>query len=406
MLGTLAAALGLLSGQVADANVTTAYTPDHVLTLAPGITHSSGTMRTNGDRIQAVQVATIDPSNPGVRVRALLSNDHVVGTERPSQLADRKSVPGSLAMVATNGDVSVAGGDGGYTAPHSLHVQGGEVMVSPPCTRPTLGVDANGKVRIGDVKVKVIVVAGNTTMKVKTVNMPRTWGGTVLYTPRFGARTLTDANGTEVVLSVPDILRPHATFMATVVTVRSGAGNTPLQAGQMVLSASGSQAHALNGLKVGRQVSVSSTVIVNKTNRCGPPLVEDPAWFDVTEALGGNYYDAHHGSVAAPSSAEYPKGSVPAPRTSVGVTADGHVLMVVVDGRQPGYSVGVTLAEMGQLMLHLGATDAINLDGGGSTIMAVRKPGAAHITVSDRPSDGRERSLTQALAVFSISPTN
>jgi exopolysaccharide biosynthesis protein len=78
--------------------------------------------------------------------------------------------------------------------------------------------------------------------------------------------------------------------------------------------------------------------------------------------------------------------------------------MVVVDGRQAGYSIGMTLAEMGALMASLGAVDAANLDGGGSTVMAIRPPGAAHIRVSDRPSDGRERMLTQALAVFSVDP--
>ena len=74
--------------------------------------------------------------------------------------------------------------------------------------------------------------------------------------------------------------------------------------------------------------------------------------------------------------------------------------MVTVDGRQPGYSVGVTLAEMGRLMVSLGATDALNLDGGGSTVMAARSPRTGVFDVVNRPSDGVERRLTQALAVY------
>ena len=55
------------------------------------------------------------------------------------------------------------------------------------------------------------------------------------------------------------------------------------------------------------------------------------------------------------------------PRTLAGVRADGTVLLVTVDGRRPGWSVGMTLPEAARLMLSLGARDALNLDGGGSS---------------------------------------
>jgi exopolysaccharide biosynthesis protein len=69
------------------------------------------------------------------------------------------------------------------------------------------------------------------------------------------------------------------------------------------------------------------------------------------------------------------------PRTLAGVRADGRVLLVTVDGRRPGWSTGVTLREAARLMLSLGARDALNLDGGGSTTMTVRGE------VVNRPSD-------------------
>lgn len=59
------------------------------------------------------------------------------------------------------------------------------------------------------------------------------------------------------------------------------------------------------------------------------------------------------------------------PRTAVGYTADNHVIMVVADGRQSGYSIGVTLPELAQIMIDLGCVEALNLDGGGSSQMAV-----------------------------------
>lgn len=57
------------------------------------------------------------------------------------------------------------------------------------------------------------------------------------------------------------------------------------------------------------------------------------------------------------------------PRTAVGVIDDNHLVFVVVDGRSPGYSAGVTLPDLADIMVGLGATTAYNLDGGGSSTM-------------------------------------
>jgi exopolysaccharide biosynthesis protein len=122
------------------------------------------------------------------------------------------------------------------------------------------------------------------------------------------------------------------------------------------------------------------------------------------EALGGNHFTLRNGALAAPSGRVYPGSVRREPRTNVGVAADGRVLMVTVDGRQPGYSVGVRLAEMGSLMRSLGAVSAINLDGGGSTLMAKRSLATGRFTVANRPSDGRQRMATQALAAFQYTP--
>lgn len=85
------------------------------------------------------------------------------------------------------------------------------------------------------------------------------------------------------------------------------------------------------------------------------------------------------------------------PRTAVGITAEGVLLFVTVDGRQPGYSAGTTLRETAELLRALGAVDALNLDGGGSTTMVVR--GAdGRLGVVNRPSDAAgERPVANAL---------
>ncbi|MGH2658544.1 MAG: phosphodiester glycosidase family protein, partial [Actinomycetota bacterium] len=82
------------------------------------------------------------------------------------------------------------------------------------------------------------------------------------------------------------------------------------------------------------------------------------------------------------------------PRTGVGVRADGKLLLVVVDGRQPKWSVGATMHEFARIFLKLGATGAMNLDGGGSSTMVVNGD------VKNRPSDGEQRRVSTAVLVL------
>ncbi len=83
------------------------------------------------------------------------------------------------------------------------------------------------------------------------------------------------------------------------------------------------------------------------------------------------------------------------PRTAVGVRADGRILLVTVDGRQPEKSVGMTIAELTALLIELGAVEAINMDGGGSTTMVIDGK------VVNSPSDlTGERPVGDALLVF------
>jgi exopolysaccharide biosynthesis protein len=81
-----------------------------------------------------------------------------------------------------------------------------------------------------------------------------------------------------------------------------------------------------------------------------------------------------------------------APRTAVGLTQDGRILLVVVDGRQ-ALSKGMSLLELALFLRELGAVNAMNLDGGGSSEMIVKG------RIVNKPSDGKERRVGNALAV-------
>jgi hypothetical protein len=86
------------------------------------------------------------------------------------------------------------------------------------------------------------------------------------------------------------------------------------------------------------------------------------------------------------------------PRTAIGIDRDtGQVLMLVVDGRQ-SFSRGYTMVELANLMAALGADDALNLDGGGSSTLLALDP-EGRIGVRNSPSDGVERRVANGLSV-------
>jgi Phosphodiester glycosidase len=144
---------------------------------------------------------------------------------------------------------------------------------------------------------------------------------------------------------------------------------------------------------------VSARLDGSKTDRVGSLNKGDSVFVDwtlgrrgVLDTLGGNTRLVRRSKNVAPNGSGYPYTRNP--RTGVGKTAAGKVLLVTVDGRQPGCSVGMTFVEFGRLFIRLGASDAMNLDGGGSTEMVVNGE------VKNRPSGGHERPQPNALLVL------
>lgn len=90
-----------------------------------------------------------------------------------------------------------------------------------------------------------------------------------------------------------------------------------------------------------------------------------------------------------------------APRTSAAVAEDGTTLyLAAIDGRS-GSSVGATLASLGEIMADLGAYEAVNFDGGGSTTLVAVQDGNTATSVRNNPSDGNQRAVPNGLGIFS-----
>ena len=241
--------------------------------------------------------------------------------------------------------------------------------------------------------------------QIHRVNTHRDDGHVVLFTRRFASSTRTAYGGVEVILDLEGKLRPNGVQQVRVVKVRKNGGNTQLRWGQAVLSVKNRSQKWVYRLRAGDRFELKTQVVKKVDKPCGGVIEAAPGWSAISEAQGGNHFTLRNWSIAAPSKSAYPSGSQRHPRTGLGLTGDGRVLMVTVDGRRAG-SIGVTLAEMGKLMKSLGARHAFNLDGGGSTVMARYKAGSGRFEVANKPSDGRQRPATQAFAAFKVTPAS
>jgi len=206
----------------------------------------------------------------------------------------------------------------------------------------------------------------------------------ILFTPIFGAST-EPGEGAEAVLD----------SSGRVVEFRESRGG-PIPSGGSVLSGTGEgsdwlRAHARPGATVVVETDVSAdgaplageTGVVN-----GGPRLLSGGNPDITAFAEGFVY---------PENPEFyfRFGVRRNPRTLAGVTPGGDPLLVAVDGRRPGYSVGASFPESAAIMDSLGAEEAVNLDGGGSTTVTVGK------RLVNRPSDSTgERPIGDAVVLL------
>jgi hypothetical protein len=165
-----------------------------------------------------------------------------------------------------------------------------------------------------------------------------------------------------------------------VVVSKPGSGVAPIPEGGFLLVGSAGARPYLDKIERGQAAKLTIRPI---------------GWPQIQTALGGGPRLVKNSKIAI--SHENFRSDVrngAGPRTAFGVDAQGRYIILVADGRQKFYSTGLTLHELAATMQRLGAVDALNLDGGGSTSLAVRG------RVVNRPSDGFERRVANALLVM------
>ncbi|MFF0863424.1 phosphodiester glycosidase family protein [Nonomuraea sp. NPDC003560] len=280
----------------------------------------------------------------------------------------------SRAVAAVNGDFFDINNSG---AAQGIGVQDGTLVQSPAAGHDNaVAVTGDGVGRVLKMYFEgTATPSGGAPIALTQFNQMVQNGGVGLFTPLWGSYSR--ARAVEGAATVAEVVLVDG----VVTEVRNAAGTGPIPAGTTILLGRDAGAAALSALKAGDRVDVKYQ-----------PKASDGA--AVKAAVGGNYVLVKDGVVQ--------NSGDPAahPRTAVGFSADGRKMyLLTVDGRQAD-SRGVTLNELAAMMVDLGAANALNLDGGGSSTLLAREPGSAEVQVENSPSDGGERHVPNGLALY------
>ncbi len=320
-------------------------------------------------------VGDLSPGQVGV---GYLGADRIADSTSVSDMANA-----SGAVAAINGDYfDINNSD----APLGVAVDGGRLLKSPTPGRSrsvAIGPDGAGRLAQLFLEGSVAWSADGTDHDLPVAGLNVTSlpaGGVAVYDAAWGDYTRTRALGageTGVEVTV-------AADGAVLAVGEPRAGQLP-DGVRAIVARPGAAADALATLTPGDTVEVAYG------------LREDAG--DVSVAIGGGVEDwlLEDGEVTSGSGSHV---ELRHPRTAVGFSEDGRTAyFVVVDGRQTR-SIGMNLYELGELMAQVGADDAINLDGGGSSDMVARIPGDETVSVINNPSDGYERPVPNGLGLF------
>ncbi|HEX8550968.1 MAG TPA: phosphodiester glycosidase family protein [Abditibacteriaceae bacterium] len=301
----------------------------------------------------------VDPRE-GWRVRPEPAGFSSLQRTRVSTMARR-----AKSLVAVNGGFFAYDG-----AAVGAVMRAGEWIRLPWKGRTALGFLPDGSARIGNLQTHARAeFSGGQNIPVRDLNGWPDRNGVTALTRRF--RSYYKLRAGEIAVVVTN----------GVVSAKPGSGGVAVPANGFVLVAGGGAVPVLNQVSRGMKVNLK---------------VQPIGWPTLLGALGGGPRLVNNGQVHVTALREDFRSDVRVglgPRTAFGIDREGRFLILVADGRQKYYSTGLTLTELAQTLRKFGAVDALNFDGGGSTAMVVRGK------VINRPSDGRERAVANALIV-------
>lgn len=272
--------------------------------------------------------------NPKLRVEPVLASTTLSRKASITAMAKRNN-----SLVAVNGAFFLPQ----TGCPLGTMMVNKKLYTGPVFNRVAMGIFDNG-FAMDRVKLNATIKSGWNTIKLDNINQPRmSIAYTIAYTPDWGQLSpTTPKNGVQIVVSNNNIT-----------SITKSRVQIPKDGYVIVGPAS-----VLGSLKVKEKISLNIKTLpdwenVNHIISGGPYLVKDgKVYVDIQDqkllAIGGRN-----------------------PRTAIGYTKDNHFIIVTADGRE-GSSIGLTLKELAYYMQKIGCVNAMNLDGGGSTVMYVK----------------------------------
>jgi exopolysaccharide biosynthesis protein len=344
--------------------------------IAPGIEHGQVASESTEEPLR-INVLRVDLKRTRIKlVRAL---DQGLGVETVSSLATRHRADAAI----NGGFFRIAGTYRGEST--GLLVIDGKLISESYNDRADVGFINSGastNVIFGHLKYRGDISVGRTRHSVNGINRPVAADEMIVFTPEFHRTTLTNPDGVEVVVR-----------RNTVVAISDLTGSNQIPSDGFVISAVGKARDWIKrNVRRGSKLRFNWKIISIESN-------ETDQWQRTYSILGAGPRLIKTGRISVTHLQEQMAENFATdrhPRTAIAKTADGKLLMVTVDGRQPKISVGMSLYSLAELLLELNAVEAINLDGGGSTTMVVKQK------IVNKPSDQTgERPVSDAILVFS-----
>lgn len=313
--------------------------------LMPGVTYERNVQFTTRGPV-AVHVLRAPRPVGLYALKPVLSNDLIVGDERVSAMQRR--VAGGATVAGVNGAAASAG----------MLMRSGVLDFAPQAERSSAGINGDGTLRVARVAFAG-TWQGRGQRRPLVLNRPPGGNGVALYTSTYGLMTPAAAETVEVVLAPFSPAAPNRELIGSVAQMKQG-GGTPIPRNGAVLVGRG----AGGAGRLAEETALGMTVTVR--------LVLTPDWSGMADAIGPGPVLVRDGRPIFRANELFTIDHLASRRgrTAVGQLADGRIVLVAVDGRERGYSVGMTNFDLALTMSRLGAVNAIALDTGAPATVA------------------------------------
>ncbi|MFC5218166.1 phosphodiester glycosidase family protein [Streptomyces coerulescens] len=397
---TLFTALGALAGAAlvgaAPAGAAQGATP-----IAPGVTYDEFDIAAAKGTAHA-HVLTVDLREPGVRLdllypgaaaaRATLSRQAtaqgaVAGVNGDFFNISEAQHPGVEATGASVGPVIAQGEALKGAVPNGQRF--GPALPPGTSTEDVFGVGVDGRARLDGLSLSGSISTPEGDLPLRGLNQyALPVGGIGAFTSKWGSVSRVRATcGTDTDRGAPCSTDTYEVTLrqGQVVSTADTPGSGPIAPDTTVLVGREAGAQQLRKFYAGEAVSVRHQLTASSSR------------VPYSFALGG--YPVLDEGQPLPGL----DNLASAVRTAVGIADSGRRLVLLALDGAAEYRTGLTIAEVASVMRNLGSDDAFSLDGGGSSTLVAREPGAAAVSVRNHPSDGRERAVPNGIGVFSTS---